>query len=107
MGSAVPAPSSGTENSEEDSRIEAMLLGLKNEEPQFGTQIWKFSLAAGAVLVLIGAVIVVWGGLAVAASSRTGPLGSLGGGILVVFGLGFLVVGGWIAVRTLRQQGVL
>jgi hypothetical protein len=84
-----------------------MLLGLKNEEPPFGTQIWKFSLAAGAVLVLVGAVIVVWGGVALAASSRTGPLGSLGGGILVVFGLGFLGVGGWIAVRTLRQQGVL
>ena len=92
---------------DDDSRIETMLLGLKNEEPQFGRQLWKVSLAAGAMLVAVGLVIAVWGFFAIAATGRTGALGSLGGGILVVFGLGFAGVGVWMAFRTLRQRGVL
>jgi hypothetical protein len=95
------------EGPDEDPRIEAMLLGLKNEEPQFGTQMWKFALAAAAVLVAVGAVILVWGIYAVATATRTGPLGSLGGSILVMFGFVFACIGGWIAFRTLRQRGVL
>ncbi len=92
---------------DEDPRIEAMLLGLKNEEPQFGTQMWKFALAAAAVLAAVGAVILVWGVYAVATAARTGPLGSLGGSVLVMFGFVFAGIGGWIAFRTLRQRGVL
>lgn len=92
---------------EEELRIETMMLGLRNEEPPFGTQLWKFAIAAGAVLVAVGIVIVVWGVFAISAASRTGALGSLGGGVLVIFGLGFAGLGGWIALKTLRQQGVL
>jgi hypothetical protein len=105
------SPASETDNkqeiSTEDQRIDAMLLGLRNEEPRFGTQMWKVALAAAAVLAAVGVVIVIWGIFAVAATSRTGPLGSLGGSILVMFGFVFVGIGGWIAFRTLRQQGVL
>jgi len=105
---AAPMSEMETQDSaDEDPRIEAMLLGLKNEEPQFGTQVWKFALAAAAVLAAVGVVIAIWGIFAVAVSSRTGPLGSLGGSILVMFGFVFVGLGGWIAFRTLRQQGVL
>jgi hypothetical protein len=95
------------EAADEELRIETMMLGLRNEEPPFGTQLWKFAIAAGAVLVAVGIVIVVWGIFAISAASRTGALGSLGGGVLVIFGLGFAGLGGWIALKTLRQQGVL
>jgi hypothetical protein len=91
----------------DDPRIEAMLVGLRREEPPFGTQMWKVALAAGAVLASVGAVLMVWGLFALAAARRAGATSALGGGILVVFGLGFIGVGGWMAYRTLRQQGVL
>jgi hypothetical protein len=92
---------------EEDPRVEAMLEVLKSEEPQFGKQLWKVSLAAGAVLASVGLVMTVWGIFAIAATGRAGAFGSLGGGILLAFGLGFVGVGGWMAFRTLRQRGVL
>jgi hypothetical protein len=92
---------------DEDPRVEAMLQVLMSEEPQFGKQLWKVSLAAGAVLVAVGLVMTVWGIFAISATSRAGALGSLGGGILLAFGLGFVGVGGWMAFRTLRQRGVL
>jgi hypothetical protein len=91
----------------EDARAEALLIGLRNEDPPFGEELWKVAVAAGAVLASVGAILVVWGVFAIATVRRTGATGSLGGGILVVFGLGFVGVGGWMAFRTLRQQGVL
>jgi hypothetical protein len=92
---------------EEDLRIEQMLLVLKNEEPPFGTQIWKYAMAAAAVLAAVGVLMLIWGVVAIVGASRSGAMGWLGGGILVAFGFGFVGVGGWIAFRTLRQQGVL
>ncbi len=91
----------------EDARAEALLIGLRNEDPPFGEELWKVAVAAGAVLASVGAILVVWGVFAIATVRRTGATGSLGGGILVVFGLGFVGVGAWMAFRTLRQQGVL
>jgi len=96
--------SAGTEI---DHRIETMLMGLRSEEPPFGEQVWKVSLASGAVLVGVGLVITLWGVFAMKATAGTGAIGSMGGGILVLFGLGFCGAGAWIAFRTLRQRGVL
>jgi hypothetical protein len=100
-------PADADQGTEEDPRIETMLIGLRHEEPPFGTQMWKVATAAGAVLALVGVVLTVWGLVAMGAARRAGAFGALGGGILVVFGLGFVGVGGWMAFRTLRQQGVL
>jgi len=49
----------------------------------------------------------IWGVFAMFATKRTGVVGSLGGGVLVVFGLIFFGVGAWMAFRALRQRGVL
>jgi hypothetical protein len=105
--STPKAPVGTDSGSETDPRVEAMLLGLRHEDPPFGKQLWKVAMAAGAVLALVGTVLTVWGVVAVSAARRTGALSALGGGVLVVFGLGFIGVGGWMAFRTLRQQGVL
>ena len=91
----------------EDPRIEAMLIDLKSEEPPFGPGIWRVSIVAGAILAAIGAVFVVWGIAALAATRRVGATASLGGMILGIFGLMFFSVGAWIVFRTLRQRGVL
>ena len=92
---------------EDDPRVEAMMAVLRSEEPAFGAEMWKGSVAAGFVLALVGVVLVVWGVFAASVAKRTGMLGLLGGGILVVFGLLFTGVGVWLVYRTLRQRGVL
>jgi len=103
-----PAPKAGPGTAaDEDLRVEQMLLVLKNEEPPFGAQIWRFAVAAAAVLGAVGVLMLIWGVVAIVGASRSGAMGWLGGGILVAFGIGFVGVGGWIAFRTLRQQGVL
>jgi len=108
---ATPVVSAGTKkiDSEEelDPRIPAMLIGLRSEDPPFGTGLWRVPLVAGAVLAAIGVLLMIWGAFAMAAVRKTGVAGSLGGGILVAFGIVFIGIGGWMAFRTLRQQGVL
>jgi len=74
------------EAAKEDPRIEAMMLGLRNEEPSFGEDVWKISVGAGAVLAAIGAVFVVWGIVALAATRGAGFAASFGGVVLTVFG---------------------
>jgi len=102
----TPQPVEGP-SPEEDPRIEAMMIGLRNEEPAFGSEIWKAGIASGVVLASVGAVLIVWGVFAIAAASRAGLIGLLGGVVLLVFGFGFAGVGGWMAFRILRQRGVL
>jgi len=92
---------------DEDPRVEAMMAGLRNEEPSFGTDLWRISAGAGVVLASVGAVLLIWGVFAIWAARRAGPAGLLGGGILAVFGFAFLGVGVWMAYRVLRQRGVL
>ena len=105
---SVPTPMDQTAaEAEEDPNIQAMLIGLKSEEPPFGEEIWKVSIVAGAVLAAIGAVFLVWGFVAMAATRGAGVTASLGGMILGFFGLMFASVGVWIVFRTLRQRGVL
>jgi len=105
---AVSAGKKKIDSEEElDPRIPAMLIGLSNEDPPFGTGLWRVPLFAGAVLAATGVLLMIWGAFAMAAARKTGVTGSLGGGILVAFGLVFIGIGGWMAFRTLRQQGVL
>ena len=92
---------------EEDPRIAAMMIELKSEEPSFGRELWRVSIVAGAIVAAIGAVFMVWGVVAIVATRRAGVTGSIGGLILLVFGLMFFGVGAWIVFRTLRQRGVL
>lgn len=91
----------------EDPRIEAMMLGLRNEEPSFGEDVWKISVGAGAVLAAIGAVFVVWGIVALAATRGAGIAAPFGGVVLTAFGLVFAGIGVWMVLRTMRQRGVL
>jgi len=101
-----PVASTGTAGGD-DPRIEAMMRRLKEEEPPFGQDIWKVEVGAGAVLAAIGTVFVVWGIVALAETRGAGVTGSLGGVVLIVFGLVFACVGVWMMYRTLRQRGVL
>jgi hypothetical protein len=88
----------------DEKQVEVMMLELKAEEPAALEGAWKVATAAGVVVALVGAVLGIWGAAAVA---RLGPAGVLGGMVLVLFGLAFVGIGGWLVFRALRQRGVL
>jgi hypothetical protein len=90
----------------DERQVELLLLGLREEEPETLAGMWLVSSVAGAVVVVVGLAIGLWGTAAMFNRSL-GSTGKLGGTVLVVFGLAFVGVGGWLVYRALRQRGVL
>jgi hypothetical protein len=84
-----------------------MLAGLAAEEPSSEPTYRKISHAASLLLVALGGVLIVWGMAALMSAGTTGMVGSLGGGVMLFFGSGFIGGAAWMTVKTLRQQGVL
>lgn len=85
--------------------IAAMLVQLKGEEPPVIAGVWQVSLAASFVVAVIGLALSVVG--VVALGKQYGAVGSFGGFVLLLFGIGFIGAGIWVAYQTLRQRGVL
>jgi hypothetical protein len=54
--------------------------------------------------LLIGLIILLWGGVGLV---RGGMAGAIGAMVMVGFGLAFAGVGGWMVLNGLRQRGVL
>lgn len=86
-------------------QVELMLFELRAEEPDPLARTWVANIVAGAVLVLIGLSVGAWGAAALA--KHLGATGTLGGMVMVVFGLAFVGIGGWLVLKGLRQRGVL
>jgi hypothetical protein len=90
----------------DERQVELLLLGLREEEPESLAGLWLVGLTAGAVVMVVGLAISLWGTAAMF-NSALGSTGKLGGTVLVVFGLAFVGVGGWLVYGALRQRGVL
>jgi hypothetical protein len=90
----------------DERQVELLLMGLREEEPETLAGLWLVSSVAGVVVVVVGLAISVWGTAAMLNGSL-GSTGKFGGTVLVVFGLAFVGVGGWLVYRALRQRGVL
>jgi hypothetical protein len=90
----------------DEKQVAAMLVGLRAEEPVALEGAWAVNLAAGGVVALIGFASAIWG---VTALMKKGlpAAGTLGGLVLLGFGLGFLGIGSWLVFKVLRQRGVL
>jgi len=90
----------------DEKQVALMLLDLRAEEPPALEGAWVVNMAAGLIVALVGFASSIWGGVAL--SRRGLPVaGTLGGFILLAFGLGFLGLGGWLIFKALRQRGVL
>lgn len=96
------------EKNELDERqvIEMMAL-LAEEEPKLQEQTWKLALASALFVSALGSVMIVWGFAALVRARGTGVIGVAGALVLAVFGILFVSIAAWMAVRTLRQRGVL
>jgi hypothetical protein len=90
----------------DEAQLEVLLMGLRAEEAPALNDTWMVAIISAIVTGSVGVVLLVWG-LVALAKPNMGPTGVMGGTILMVFGLVFLGIGGWIAFRTLRQRGVL
>jgi hypothetical protein len=89
--------------------FEAMLVQLSVEEPTVTSSVWRLGVAGAAVLAVIGFPLSIWGvfGLVKAGQLEAGQAAALGGAVMLTFGLGFIAAGVFMAVRSLRQGGVL
>lgn len=91
----------------DDRQVIEMLAKLAEQEPKLHEKTWKPAMASAMVVGAIGTVMTVWGVAAMVRIRGAGLLGVAGGMVLLGFGGGFIALATWIAVRTLRQRGVL
>jgi membrane-bound ClpP family serine protease len=90
----------------DERQVELMMMGLREEEPPALQAMWLVNLIAGSLVGLVGLALGAWG-LAALLNAKLGGAGKLGGMVMVVFGLAFIGIGGWLVYRALRQRGVL
>lgn len=84
-----------------------MMAKLAADEPPVVQSIWQLAIIASTVLGSIGLMMVVFGAVGLARTARTGLTAVLGGSTLISFGIGMIALAVWMAVRTLKQRGVL
>jgi hypothetical protein len=90
----------------DDGRMTELMAGLKAEEPGSAKFYWLGN-AMAIGLALIGAVLMIWGIVALQATAGKGMQGSLGATVMIIFGAGFIAIAGWVIYRNLQRQGVL
>jgi hypothetical protein len=111
----VDSSATGDDESDEGPRIDevqlaAMMFELRAEEVPATQMYARATLVAGAVLLLIGIVMVIWSFVMIMVALRRADQGRTGvfvGMTVLVFGAGFAGTGAWFMFKTLRQQGVL
>ncbi len=87
--------------------LAAMMVQLRMEEPEKDDSLWKVGVAFSGLAAVIGSVLVVWGLAALFKAKDGGAVAMIGGFTLLVFGGLFVGVGMWMAVKSLKQRGVL
>lgn len=86
----------------DDTAMSAMLAQLAVQEESGEKSVRVVSIVSGALLVLIGCVLIIWAVAAFVASRRAGAVGTFGGIVLMMFGAGFVAGGVWIGTKHLR-----
>ncbi len=110
-----PAPTPEVTVSSEEPQLDevqlaSMLFELRAEEAPATGMYAKATLVAGAILLLVGIVMVIWSFVMIVVALRAPDQGRSGvfiGMTVLVFGAGFAGTGAWFVFKTLRQQGVL
>jgi hypothetical protein len=89
----------------DETKLKEMMFQLRAEEPPAARGLWQVGMAAAAFMVVLGAVMMVWGIVALQATRGAGPLGAMGAAIMLLFGMGFIAIAAWMAMRSYRQRG--
>jgi hypothetical protein len=102
---AVAAPA-GPHAEVDEKQVALMMIDLRAEEPPALEGAWAVNVTAGVVVAMVGVASAIWGAAALARKGMPAA-GTLGGLLLLGFGLGFLGLGSWLIFKALRQRGVL
>lgn len=86
-------------------RVEAMMIGLRAEEPKGVGRTWVIGAVAAAVMLLLGLALLVVGLSALASPGARTTAGLLAASIIVLFGGTCLGMGAWLVQRTLEAKG--
>jgi len=108
--SAVAGDSEAELSRVDEVQLAAMMFELRAEEEPASRMYARATLVAGAILLLIGIVMVIWSFVMITVAVRRADQGRTGvyvGMTVLVFGAGFAGTGAWFVFKTLRQQGVL
>jgi hypothetical protein len=97
------------EPSVSEAQVTEMMAGLREEEPTSMQSYSAIAIALSVFTGLVGVVMLVWArAMFVSAAARgTGRVGMISGSIVAFFGALFIGLSMWVAVRALRQRGVL
>jgi hypothetical protein len=92
-----------------EAQVTEMMAGLRAEEPTSMESYGVIAIVLSVFTGLVGVVMLVWAmAMFVSAGARgTGRVGVVSGSIVAIFGALFIGLSMWVAVRTLRQRGVL
>jgi hypothetical protein len=90
----------------DEKQVAMMMLELRADEVPVLQRAWLVNFVAGVTTTVVGLAIAIWGALAFG-NRNLGATGTFGGMVLVVFGVAFAGIGGWLIYRALRQRGVL
>lgn len=102
---AAPNPAR-TSGHVDEAQLAVMMMGLRAEEPPALGGAWVIALVSAIVMGAVGIVLLIWGVVALT-RSNLGAIGTMGGSVLLLFGVIFMGACIWIGLRTLRQRGVL
>lgn len=104
---AAVAPAQSVKPEVDERRVAELMFRLRAQEPPAFSDAWKYGMAAAFVSAVFGLMLVVWAIVVLVNMKRTGVTGAFGGAVMMFFGAGLTGVGAWLAVRILRQRGVL
>lgn len=99
----------GTDSSAkvDDAALVEMMANLAAEEPPATQGLWQLGVIVAVGIGALGLMMLVIGAVGLSKTADSGPIGVLGGTILVGFGIGMIAIAVWMTVRTLKQRGVL
>jgi len=109
---SIPPAEAGLQVDEERPGVEPqdidfMMMGLRSEEPRSDKAYGRVATIVGAVCVVIGLAMATWGLVAASTPKKAGIVPLLIVITLLAYGAGFMIGGGYVIYRSLRQQGVL
>lgn len=88
----------------DEAQVDVMMMGLKAQEPEALAGAWVVPMAAGAVIVLVGLVLGVFGVIGLVSAGKGPPSQSMVSGVILMAALAMIGLGGWLLWKSLKTR---